>query len=250
MRSRRTIETGTVQNGLKLTSMILLLISGEGRSGLPTTAVWRDTTTPFSIASICAAGMLQTTKRGPRLVLRGQPRDVGAKLREPHLGRHVERLEGLLAHDAVDADAVARLEAAHRRLDVGIENIGGARSDIEVADRRKARPQCGHARMPVADAQPLDRRHRRPAAAPEHLLVAADGRLGVLCGRGRERRQRRLRQQDGARGGIEILAELGLLGSAGSAPAERRPRAGGAARRKRGSLRRETKRAAEVATAC
>jgi hypothetical protein len=39
IRSLRTIETGTVQNGLKLTAMILLLMSGEGRDGLPTTAV-------------------------------------------------------------------------------------------------------------------------------------------------------------------------------------------------------------------
>ena len=33
------IETGTVQNGLKLIWMILLLMSGDGRSGLPATAV-------------------------------------------------------------------------------------------------------------------------------------------------------------------------------------------------------------------
>ena len=70
MRSRRTIDTGTVQYGLKLTSTILLLISGDGRSGLPTTAVWRETATPFSTASICAAGMLQTTKRLARWAVR------------------------------------------------------------------------------------------------------------------------------------------------------------------------------------
>jgi len=74
MRSRRTIETGTVQNGLKLTSVIRLLISGDGRSGLPTTAVWRDTATPFSIASIWAAGMLHTTKREPRFALKPRNR--------------------------------------------------------------------------------------------------------------------------------------------------------------------------------
>ena len=61
MRSRRTIDTGTVQYGLKLISTILELMSGDGRSGLPTTAVWRDTATPPSIASMRAAGMLQTT---------------------------------------------------------------------------------------------------------------------------------------------------------------------------------------------
>ena len=79
MRSRRTIETGTVQYGLKLISTIRLLMSGDGRSGLPTTAVWRDTATPFSIASICAAGMLHTTKRLPRLpLIAAQPHQIGA----------------------------------------------------------------------------------------------------------------------------------------------------------------------------
>src|SRR6516225_1766812 len=47
--------------GLKLISMILLSISGDGRSGLPTTPVCRETATSCSIASIRAAGMLQTT---------------------------------------------------------------------------------------------------------------------------------------------------------------------------------------------
>ena len=61
----RTIETGTVQNGLKLISTIRLWMSGEGRSGLPATAVWRDTATPSWTASIQAAGMLAITKRAP-----------------------------------------------------------------------------------------------------------------------------------------------------------------------------------------
>ena len=61
MRSLRTIEAGTVQYGLKLISTILLLMSGDARSGLPTTAVCRDTATPLSIASIRAAGMLHST---------------------------------------------------------------------------------------------------------------------------------------------------------------------------------------------
>jgi branched-chain amino acid aminotransferase len=37
---------------LKLISTILLWTSGDGRSGLPATAVWRDTATPPSTASI------------------------------------------------------------------------------------------------------------------------------------------------------------------------------------------------------
>ncbi len=61
IRSLRTIDTGTVQYGLKLISTILLLTSGEGRDGRPTTAVWRDTAMSFSIASTRAAGILTTT---------------------------------------------------------------------------------------------------------------------------------------------------------------------------------------------
>ena len=64
------IDTGTVQNGLKLICVILLWISGDGRSGLPATAVCRVTATPFSIASIWAAGILATTMRLPRLPVR------------------------------------------------------------------------------------------------------------------------------------------------------------------------------------
>ena len=124
MRSLRTIDTGTVQYGLKLISTIRLLMSGEARSGLPTTAVWRDTATPPSIASICAAGMLQTTKRGAEIAAQGcAAAPIGAQLREPHRRRHVQRLERLLAHDAVDRQAVARLEAAHRRVDIGIVDV-------------------------------------------------------------------------------------------------------------------------------
>src|SRR6195256_4273896 len=101
MRSRRTIETGTVQYGLKLISMILELMSGDGRSGLPATAGWRDTATPPSIASSRAAG-------------------VGRKRRQPHRGRPVHRFQRLLARDAVDGQPMPRLEAADSGLDVGI----------------------------------------------------------------------------------------------------------------------------------
>ena len=34
---------------------------GVGRSGLPTTPEWRETTVLFSIASTCAAGILTIT---------------------------------------------------------------------------------------------------------------------------------------------------------------------------------------------
>ena len=83
--------------------------------------------------------MLQITKRGAEVAGEARRRgDVDPELREAHVGRHVQRLEGLLAHHAVDGDAVARLEAAHRRLDVGIEDVAGAGRRVEVADRASA----------------------------------------------------------------------------------------------------------------
>ena len=112
-------------------------MSGDGRSGLPATAVWRDTATPPSIASMRAAGMLQTTTAGAEIAAQAaQPDQIGAKLREPHRGRHVQRLAGLLAHDAVDGEPVPRLEAAHAGLDIGIVDVGAAGIGVEIARRR------------------------------------------------------------------------------------------------------------------
>ncbi len=212
IRSRRTIDTGTVQNGLKLTSMILLLSSGDGRDGRPTTAVWR-------LTDDAVLDRLDLRRRdvdhdvaalevlGGRL----QPLDIDLELGEPRVARHVEAVEGLLAHDAVDGDAVARLEAAHRRLDIGIEDVAFAGIGVEIADDDQPPAQRHHAGVAVAEAQPLGRRHQRPAAVREDALVFADREFGGLHGRGRQRRQRGLRHVDGARGAVEVLAELALL---------------------------------------
>src|SRR5580692_7693528 len=62
--------------------------------------------------------------------------------------------------------------------------------------------------MAVADPQLIDMRHRRPAAAGDDLIVGRDRLLGKLLGRRRQHRRRRLRHVDGARGLVEILAEL------------------------------------------
>ena len=77
---------GTVQYGWKLISVILELTIGDGRSTLPTTAVWRGTTTPFSTASTLAAGMLTITKRGGSglAVSSLEPRQIGGELRQAH----------------------------------------------------------------------------------------------------------------------------------------------------------------------
>jgi hypothetical protein len=61
------IEAGTVQNGLKFTSVILAFITGDCRSILPTPAAWRVTTWPSSTVSTRAAGMFTITWRWPRL---------------------------------------------------------------------------------------------------------------------------------------------------------------------------------------
>ena len=77
--------------------MILLLMSGEGRSGLPTTAAWRDTATPFSIASTRAAGMLHDdVARAEICGQRLQPLDIDLELIAPRRRRHVHRVERLL----------------------------------------------------------------------------------------------------------------------------------------------------------
>ena len=213
MRSRRTIDTGTVQYGLKLISMILLDSRATGRSGLPTTAVWRDTATPFSTASICAAGMLHDheavgQRNGGQAA---QPHQIGPELGEPHRRGDVERLESLLAHDAVDADAVPGLEAAHRRP--RHRNRRCRRRRHWARDRRphQALAQRRHARMAVAQPQPVGGRHLRPAAARHDAVVFADRVFGVLHGRRRQRRQVGLRHVDGARGAVEIPADLALL---------------------------------------
>src|SRR5579862_7336231 len=62
--------------------------------------------------------------------------------------------------------------------------------------------------MAVADPQLIDMRHRRPAAAGDDLVVGRDRLLGELLGRRRQHRRRSFRHMDGARGLVEILAEL------------------------------------------
>jgi hypothetical protein len=55
------IEAGTVQNGLKFTSVMRELKIGDWRSILPTPAAWRETTLPASTVSTMAAGMFTMT---------------------------------------------------------------------------------------------------------------------------------------------------------------------------------------------
>ena len=72
---------------------------------------------------------------------------------------------------------------------------------VEVAGRPSA---AGAAPMTLGWRSPsrstVDRRDLRPAAARDDAVVALDRLLGVLHGRRRQRRQRRLRHMDGAGG--------------------------------------------------
>jgi hypothetical protein len=201
----RTIEAGTVQYGLKLIWMILLLMSGDGRSGLPATAACRD------------AGRGNIGDHVTRPEIGGErlePLDIDLELIAPRRRRHVERSERRLAHDAVDVEAVTRLKPPYRLLDIGIVNIVANRARIEIAGRRKPTAQIGYARMPIAQPQFIYLRHGRPAAARDDPVI---GLHRVRCGfRGRCRKRRRggPRHVNGARGLVEALAELAVVGLA------------------------------------
>src|SRR6266508_390042 len=166
MRSRRTIETGTVQYGLKLISMILLWMSGDGRSGLPTTGgVPRDH--GIALHRLDLSGRDVAHDETTRGAAEGaQPRQIGLELIEPHRRGNVERTQGLLAHDAVDRKPVARLEAPHRRLDIGIIDVAdAAAARFEIADRGEALAQRRDRGMAHAEPHPIRRRHLWPTSA-------------------------------------------------------------------------------------
>ena len=112
------------------------------------------TATPPSIASIRAAGMLQTTKRLPRLPLRlrSRTRLVRSCASRTAAGTFIA-LQRLLAHDAVDQKAMAGLEAADAGLDVGIEDVGDAGVGVEIAGHHQALAQRRHRRMAAAEPQ-------------------------------------------------------------------------------------------------
>ena len=140
-----------------------------------------------------------------------QARQVDLQLIEPLIGRDVERLDGERAHATVRRDAVARLEAAHRRLNIGVVDIvlDGAR--IEIARKLQALAQRHHCRVASAEPQAIIARHLRPAALRDDLLVTCDRGLRRLDVRGRQCRQRRLRHLYGARRRVEPLPYIVAL---------------------------------------
>ena len=83
---------------------------------------------------------------------------------------------------------------------------------LEVARRDQTLAQRDDAAVPMTHTQPLHLRHRRPAAARSAMrFILRGGPFGRLRGRGRQRRQRRLRHHDGAGGGIKSLTEIAVL---------------------------------------
>ena len=93
-----------------------------------------------------------------------QAHEIGLELGEPHVARERSGGRNGPPHDAVDGEAVPGLEAAHRRLDIGIEDIGVAGGGFEIAGDHQALAQRQHARMAVAEPQAVGLRHLGPAA--------------------------------------------------------------------------------------
>ena len=119
--------------------------------------------------------MLQTTKRLPRLPLRLRSRTrLVRSCASRTWRRHVQRLQRLLADDAVDRQPVPRLEAADRRprhRNRRRRRRRRWRRDRRTAVRRwRSADDC---RMAAAEPQAVGLRHLRPAAAGDDALVAA-----------------------------------------------------------------------------
>jgi hypothetical protein len=66
-----------------------------------------------------------------------QPDRVGPQLRQPPLGRYIERPQRRLVHHTVGVQPVAHLKAAHRGVDVGIEHLAVAGIELEIARDRQ-----------------------------------------------------------------------------------------------------------------
>ena len=107
---------------------------------------------------------------------RFQPLDIHLELAAPCRRRDVHRVEGRLVHDAVDRQAVTRLEAAHRLLEIGIIDVvlDRAGMGIEIARDREPLTQFAHARMMGTEPQFQNFRHFRPASTGNDAVVDLD----------------------------------------------------------------------------
>ena len=127
-------------------------------------------------------GCCRRTKRGAEIAAHGcaAAPDWCASCASRTSAGTLSALKRLLAHDAVDGQAVARLEAAHRRLDVGIEDVGHAGVGVEIAGQRSG---AGAARRTLGLRLPSRSRSTGGTAGQpprdDDALVARDRLLGV-----------------------------------------------------------------------
>ena len=119
-----------------------------------------------------------------------EPDDVGLELLQPRLSRHVELGEHRLVDGAGLGEAVARLEALHRRLDERVVDRAVAGDRIEVARHDEALAQRLHPRALRTDLQVGPGGDLTPAALGDEVLILLDRRLGRRHGGGREDRRR------------------------------------------------------------
>ena len=95
-----------------------------------------------------------------------------------------------IADRAVDGDAVARLEAPHRRVDVGIERVGDRRAvcievagdDQPLAERRNRRRRACRSSASCRPAPPASRRARRCRNIARSRWLAASTISGERIG--------------------------------------------------------------------
>ena len=133
--------------------------------------------------------MLAITKRSPRLPEKERRRTrLVSSCCSRRLGRDVQGRHRLLRDDAGLPEAVARLEALHARLDIGVEDRRHAGRLIEIAGDLEAVAQRHDGLALGADMKAGAVRHRAPAALGDDVLIGCHGGLGGGDRRGRERR--------------------------------------------------------------
>ena len=152
------------------------------------------------------------TKRGRQLG--GQhlePRQVGGELREAHVAGTLSAAKRRIADDAVGLDAVARLEALDRRIDIGIEGVGMpaaapadrrqiARRWRSSRHRRVAHADAGASCRPAPSASRRGRRCRNIGRSPS-------GAAPTICGDKDRGRGADVGCAD--RGGVEAVGPFG-----------------------------------------
>ena len=162
------METGTVQNGLKLISMIRLWISGEARSACRRRRCGASPPRrPGSLRSArrniaddeAVAEIAGQARRRARLVFSCASRRC----------RNVERLQRLVAHDPVDGQSVARLEPSHQPS-MRIEDVGHAGIGLEIAGGDEALAQRHH---PACRAPMRSRSFAGTAGQPPRATMAS-----------------------------------------------------------------------------